>query len=148
MTRPMLDVQVEGVKETQAAIDHTARGLDPASSRMRQAIADGASQLERALVAAAAGSPTPQARLVAESITTQQAVAATVRIGGGQPVGSRGTPAGELVTGSEYGGHNFAAPRNSSGYWITPTLRREQQGGQVQKSVQDGVDQAIREAGF
>jgi hypothetical protein len=44
-----------------------------------------------------------------------------VAIGGSRGVGSRGTPAGEIVWGSEHGGEHFGAARGGS-YWIAPAV--------------------------
>ena len=150
MTRGGLGVNVEvtGAKETAAGVEKVRRGLDPLSANMREAIRQSGDGLARALVAAANGSPTPQARLVAQTIQISQVTdTADVKLGGGQAVGSRGTPAGELVEGSEHGGHNFVAPKNAGGYWIAPTIRRYRE-GEAAKPVQAGVDRAVQGGGF
>ena len=107
-----VNVTVTGVNETAAGVEKVQKGLDPLSANMREAIREAGDGLARALVAAANASPTPQARLVAQSIQVSQVTDAEVKLGGGQAVGSRGTPAGELVEGSEHGGRNFVAPKN------------------------------------
>lgn len=142
-----VDVTVTGVKETVAGVGKVQKGLDPLSANMRQAVRESGDGLARALVAAANRSPTPQARLVAQTIQVSQAVDVDVKLGGGAAVGSRGTPAAELVEGSEHGGRNFVAPRNAGGYWIAPTIRRYRE-GEAAKPVQDGVDRAVQDGGF
>lgn len=92
-------------------------------------------------------SPTPQAKLLAESITTPRDRLIRVDIGGTKKVGrayggerrkngnrvkQNRAPAGALLWGSEYGSHQgedskgrrytnrFKAPYKKSGYWIAP----------------------------
>lgn len=94
-------------------------------------------------------SPTPQAKLVMQSITTPRDRLIRVDIGGTKRVGRKygGTPtksgkrtkqsqaaAGTLLWGSEFGSYpgvdragrrytnRFKAPANPSGYWITPAV--------------------------
>lgn len=99
-------------------------------------------KIRDALYLRAQRSPTPQAKLVAESMTTPRDRLPTVKIGGskkvGRPYKQLGTgkiikaPAGALLYGSEYGSHGgkdragrnqgdrFKAPRTKLGYWINP----------------------------
>lgn len=142
-----LHAEVTGVPETMAGVDRVAGGLDPGAANMRAAIRESGDGLARALAQAAAASPTPQAALVAQTLTVQQAVDLVVRLGGSQPVGSRGTPASELVKGSEHGGLHFAAPINAAGYWIAPTVQRYRE-TEAAKPVQAGVNRAIAAGGF
>lgn len=142
-----VDVTVTGVNETVGGVDRVAKSLDPLSANMRAAVRESGDGLARALVAAAASSPTPQAKLVAQTIHVTQTTTADVKLGGGQAVGSRGTPARELVEGSEHGGHNFSAPVNAAGYWIAPTIRRYQD-GEAAKPIQAGADRAVAAGGF
>lgn len=94
-------------------------------------------------------SPTPQTKLVMESITTPRDRLVRVDIGGPKIVGRKyggvpsksgkgkkvkqtGAPAGALLWGSEYGSHSgvdragrkytnrFSAPQNRGGYWLNP----------------------------
>ena len=94
-------------------------------------------------------SPTPQAKLVMDSITTPRDRLIRVDIGGTKQVGRKyggktgkggkrtnqsQAAAGTLLWGSEYGSHpgidragrrytnRFKAPANPSGYWITPAV--------------------------
>ena len=93
--------------------------------------------------------PSPQTKLVAESITPKRDRLIRVDVGGTKKVGrkyggeSRGkgkkvkqssAPAGALLWGTEYGSgrgtdaagrsytDRFKAPRNKSGYWIAPAV--------------------------
>jgi hypothetical protein len=143
-----VDVEVTGVQETISGLGKTQAALDPLSANMRAAVRESGDGLARALVSAAMRSPTPQARLVAQTIAVRQTTTADVQLGGGAAVGSRGTPARELVEGSEHGGHNFVAPRNAAGYWIKPTIERYQQSGEAAKPVQAGADRAVQAGGF
>jgi len=142
-----LHAEVTGVAETRAGISRVGAGLEPSGPNMRASIRESGDGLARALAAAAAASPTPQAALVAQTITVSQAVDLAVKLGGGQPVGSRGTPASQLVAGSEHGGLHFAAPINAGGYWIAPTVRRYA-AGPAAVPVQAGVNRAIAAGGF
>jgi len=96
-------------------------------------------------------SPTPQTKLVLESIVTPRDRLIRVDIGGpkkvgrayggrpsksgkGKRVGRTQAPAGALLWGSEYGSHmgvdragrkytnRFGAPSNRSGYWLNPAV--------------------------
>ena len=146
MKRANINVEVVGVKETQAGIDRVAGGIHPDSGAMRAATANASRALADTLTAAAHGSPTPQAGLVAGTI---RPAADGVAIGGDTRVGHRGTPARELVQGAEHGGAvHFGAPYNSAGYWIAPTVAKERSGGKTKDAIQGGVNAAISEGGF
>ena len=123
---------------------------------------------------AAAFSPTPQARLVAQSITTPKDRLPVVVIGGKKLVGrqykSRTTktntgrakklraPAGALLYGSEFGsrggkdrrgrnmGNRFVAGRNTEGYWINPTTERE--ANTIFEAWVEIVDDVLRREGI
>lgn len=144
MGKANVTVEVEGVKETQAAISQVAGGITPDGAPMRAAQFAASGELASALDKAAHSAPPPQAALVAATI---QRLPDGVTMGGDTRVGHRNTPARELVAGSEHGGHNFAAPHSSAGYWIAPTIARERE-GKTKDAIQGGVDAAISEAGF
>jgi len=124
-------------KETQARVRDLAQ---PLSAR-----------LAGQLMQAADASPTPQAKLVALSISTPRDRLIRVDVGGSKKVGRKyggvasksgkgkkvkmdAAPAGALLWGSEHGsepgldsiGRNytnrFKVGRNARGYWITPTV--------------------------
>ena len=122
------------------------RLADPGNTRMATASARAANELSAALRASAAVSPTPQARIVAESLVVTPGREAAVSIGGGRRVGSRGTPAGEIVYGSESGGANFGAPRGGS-YWIAPAVTRYSAGGGEQ-AYTDAINGILRDVGL
>jgi hypothetical protein len=96
-------------------------------------------------------SPTPQTKLVAQTITPKRDRLIRVDIGGSKKVGRKyggeqsksgkgakvrqqAAPAGALLWGSEFGSHKgvdslgrpytnrFKAPANKRGYWITPAV--------------------------
>ena len=96
-------------------------------------------------------SPTPQTKLVAQTITPKRDRLIRVDIGGSKKVGRKyggeqsksgkgakvrqnAAPAGALLWGSEYGSHagidqmgrkytnRFKAPSNKRGYWINPAV--------------------------
>lgn len=99
----------------------------------------------------AESSPTPQTKLVAQTITPKRDRLIRVDIGGSKKVGRKyggeqsksgkgarvrqqSAPAGALLWGSEYGSHagidqmgrkytnRFKAPSNKRGYWINPAV--------------------------
>lgn len=143
--RANITVEVEGLKETEAALDHVAGGIHPDSAGMRAATANASRTLGDSLTAAAHSAPTPQAGIVAATIRPG---ADGVTLGGSAPVGHRGTPARELVYGSEHGGAvHFGAPYNAAGYWIAPTIAKERT-GKTKDAIQSGVNTAIGGAGF
>jgi len=94
---------------------------------LRAAAGECAQGLVPALHAHAANSPTPQARIVAESAKVKSDRLPVVTVGGSRRVGHRGTQAGVLVWGSERGGHNFVAGAGGE-YWITPAVQDFQDG--------------------
>jgi hypothetical protein len=144
MSGANVSVEIYGVKETQSAMAKVGVGITPQGAPMRSATIAAVDVLARALGEAAHGSPTPQAALVAATISKGPDV---VMMGGGTPVGHRHTPARELVAGSEHGGRHFQAPHSAGGYWISPTVEKEKQGA-TREAIQAGVDAAITEAGF
>jgi hypothetical protein len=97
-----------------------------ASAELRDAAGKTAERGVAALQAGARG--TPQASIVASSAKVKRDRVPAIQLGGSRRVGRRGTAAGDILWGSEHGGRNFAAPANSSGYWIDPTMRRFQDG--------------------
>lgn len=100
-----------------------------ANGRLREAAGLAARELVSELQSGAGG--TPQAGIVASSARVKSDRVPAVSIGGSRRVGSRGTPAGEILWGSERGGRNFAAPHNGAGYWIDPAVKRFRASGAV-----------------
>lgn len=140
-------VDTSDIKPLQAGLDKAAAALDSAANtRLRNAAGQAAAQLLAALRQAAASSPTPQARIVADSMRIRQGVTVELEIGGGTAVGSRGTPAGAILWGSERGGQNFAAPGGGS-YWIGPASEHYANGGAERVYLQ-AVDQILKDAGL
>jgi hypothetical protein len=135
---------VTGVKETETGLGKVAVGISPHGTPMRSATLAASGELARALASAANGAPTPQAALLAGTVHQS---GDGVKLGGSARVGHRGTPARELVAGSEHGGKNFAAAHNAAGYWIAPTVEREKE-GRTKAAIQAGVDAAIVSGGF
>jgi len=119
---------------------------DEANVRLRNAAGTAAGQLVSELQRSANASPTPQARIVAQAIRVKRDRLVAVEIGGRQGVGSRATPAGELVWGSEHGGPNFVAGAGGS-YWIQPAVERYVAGG-AQGAYLAAVNQILRDAGI
>jgi len=123
------------------------KGLrDESNVRLRNAAGVAAGGLAGELRQSAAGSSTPQARIVADSIRIKRDRLVSVQIGGATRVGSRSTPAGAIVWGSEHGGQNFAAPAGGS-YWIAPAVDRYAAGG-AQSAYLAAVNQILRDAGI
>jgi hypothetical protein len=138
-------VDVSGLAPLEAGLKRAEKGLDAETgTRLQTARRSAGSELQAELKRSAAGSPTPQARIVAESITVSPD--GSLAIGGGQSVGSRGTPAGVLVYGSERGGVNFSAPRGGS-YWIAPAVDRYSAGG-AERVYTDAVNGILHDAGL
>jgi hypothetical protein len=124
-------VRTDGIEETLDALKGLDRDLRAeANGEIREAAREAAGGLVLALQAAAASSPTPQARLVAQAAKVKSDRFPTVVLGGSKKVGHRGTPAGRLAWGSEQGGEHFAAPAGGA-YWIAPTVRRFETAGAV-----------------
>lgn len=117
-----VNVEAEGVAETIRAMRGIEKDLQKeANAELRAGAKKAAGELVVRLVAAAGSSPTPQARLLAETVKVKSDRFPTVSIGGTKKVGRHGTPAGRLRWGSEHGGQNFAAPAGGQ-YWIAPTV--------------------------
>lgn len=146
----------------QAGVTCDTRGLEPVSKglgeagralaedgsgvRLRNAAGTAGAQLLGELRASAATSPTPQARLVAEAMRVEKGAEVSVVVGGSRPVGSRGTPAGVLVWGSEHGGENFGASAGGS-YWIQPAVDRYADSG-ADQVYSEACDNILRDAGL
>ena len=130
----------------------TLNALDKESQNSVRDAAQGLSKrLAGQLMMFGGSSPTPQTKLVLESILTPRDRLIRVDIGGpkkvGRPYGGQASKsgkgkkvkqsaasAGELLWGSEYGSHpgtdqsgrkytnRFVAPRNKDGYWINKAV--------------------------
>ena len=118
---------------------------DESNVRLRNAAGVAASQLAAMLRQSASSSPTPQARIVADSITIRRDRIVAVSIGGSKRVGSRGTAAGAIFWGSEHGGHNFNAAIGGS-YWVQPAVKRYA-GSSAQGVYLAAVNGILRDAG-
>ena len=120
-------VTVEGVKETQKALDGVGDDLKPGGAVTELAGNAIAELLVPALVAAAAASGVPVAPRVARSVRVERGARPAVSIGGSTPAGRDGSPAYKLVWGSERGPasdpNHFAVPPGP-GYWIKPAVER------------------------
>lgn len=119
-------------------------------NKVRDAALPLSKRLAGQLLMSSHGSPTPQTKLVAKTITPKRDRLVRVDIGGTKRVGRKyggetsksgkgkvrmvSAPAGSLLWGSEYGSHpgvdrigrkytnRFGAPRNKFGYWINPAV--------------------------
>ena len=124
MTATAKGVELEGMAETLRALQGLSKELRPeANGELRDAAGETAGKLRDDLARAAAGSPTPQARLVARTLRVVRDRIPAVSIGGGDRVGRYGASADALLWGSEHGGHNFVAGGGGE-YWIGPTVER------------------------
>lgn len=119
---------------------------DESNVRLRNAAGQAAQALASELRQSASSSPTPQARIVADSIRVRRDRLVSVAIGGSKRVGSRGTPAGAILWGSEHGGVNFQAPHGGS-YWMQPAVQRYAAGG-AQGVYLAAVNEILRDAGL
>jgi hypothetical protein len=130
-----LSLEVDGLMETLKAF----RGLEAdlraeANGELRDAADQCARGLTVELVSAAGSSGVPVAPRVARSIRVKRDRIPVVSIGGATRVGARGGTAGALVWGSEQGpkgGVNHFAVPPSSGYWISPAVKRFGEGRAV-----------------
>jgi hypothetical protein len=130
----------------------TLNKLDKESqSRVRDAAQPLSKRLAGQLMMFGGSSPTPQTKLVLQSILTPRDRLIRVDIGGpkkvgrpyggtasksgkGKKVGRNAAPAGALLWGSEYGSHSgvdkagrrysnrFGAPQNREGYWLNKSV--------------------------
>lgn len=126
------------------------RSLDKeTSAKLRDAALPLSKRFAGQLYQFAMAAPTPQAKLVAQSITEKRDRLPRVDIGGAKKVGrpyggelrkngkrvkQTAAPAGALLWGSEHGSHGgvdsigrkytnrFGASYSKSGYWITPAV--------------------------
>lgn len=142
-------LEVTGARETLRAFDRLGRD---ASKDLRDASARIGREVKAELLTAAAMAPSPQAALVAKSITVRRDRIVRVDIGGPKKVGrayrsaikrlksGRGkqvrASAGALLWGSETGSRSgadragraytdrFKAPRDHGGHWIGPTVEK------------------------
>jgi len=126
-------VDMQGMNETQRAIDEMTKTLQHPSAGALRATSEGLTgELVGELVAAAGSSGVPVAPRVARSIKPgSRGSWPGVSIGGGMPVGRNGAIAAKLLWGSEHGGQsdpNHFAVGPSSGYWIAPTVKRFKDG--------------------
>jgi len=146
-------VDMQGMKETQRALDVLERALHHPSGGELRATADGLrGELVGALVAAAGGSGVPVASRVAQSIRpSSQGSWPAVSIGGGVPVGRYGAIAAKLLWGSERGPagepNRFAVSPNGAGYWIAPTVKAFKDGPGM-RAFTKAVDALAAKAGF
>jgi hypothetical protein len=118
---------------------------DQSNVRLRNAAGSAATALSSQLRQSAGSSPTPQARIVAETIKVRRDRLVSVVIGGTARVGSRGTPAGAILWGSEHGGVNFTQPHGGD-YWIQPAVAAYAAGG-AQGVYLAAVNEILRDAG-
>ena len=120
-------VSVEGVRETQKALDGLGDDLKPGGAVTEAAGNALAELLAPALVASAQASGVPVAPRVARSVRVERGSRPGVSIGGSVAVGAGGAPAYKLVWGSERGPAsepNHFAVSPGPGYWIKPAVDR------------------------
>lgn len=127
--KPILAVEVDGLKETLGAVRELEADLRKTTNReFRQAAGECARGLVAQLVRAAQTSGVPVAPRVASSIKVKSDRLPVVSIGGTKKVGRYGAPAARLMWGSERGPvsetNHFGVAHNEAGYWITPTVER------------------------
>jgi hypothetical protein len=118
---------------------------DQSNVRLRNAAGLAATALSAQLRQSAGSSATPQARIVAETIKVRRDRLVSVVIGGAQRVGSRQTPAGAILWGSEHGGVHFQQPHGGA-YWIEPAVKAYAAGG-AQSVYLAAVNEILRDAG-
>jgi len=125
------DVELEGMQETIGAVRSLERDLRRETNReLRSAAGECARSLVERLHVAAAASGVPVAQRVARSLKVKSDRLPVVSIGGTRRVGRSGAIAAKLLWGSEHGPadgadrNRFGVGRDTSGYWIAPTVER------------------------
>ena len=109
----------EGVEDLQRLLKGTPKEIN---KQLRvEAKRDAKTIMLPALHTAANSSATPQARAAMKSARPKSDRFAALTIGGGKKVTSRGTPAKDILFGSEYGGPTFTAARGGN-YWLEPAI--------------------------
>lgn len=147
MAGPAIAVDTSQLARAEKALASAETALaDEGNTRLLAAARVAATELLGELRASAAASPTPQARIVADAMSIAGGREVAITIGGAKSVGSRGTAAGALVTGSEMGGRNFDAPSGGA-YWIAPAVDRYSQGGAA-RAYSDAINAIIHDAGL
>lgn len=131
MTKPILTVQMIGMRETIGATRELELELRRVTNReLRAAAGECARRLLSKLRSAAEASSSPVARRVAQSMRVKSDRLPVVSIGGTKRVGRHGAIAAKLLWGSEHGPaagggvNHFAVARSTAGYWIAPTVDR------------------------
>lgn len=138
---------IETSLDSRAAFDALKKLPKEVQDEIRDSNYREAQILTGALKRAAVASPTPQAKLLVSAIKPKRDRVVKVEIGGSKQVGEkyrsrktgkrRGTSAGALVFGSEFGstgkpvdeagremGLRFVANHNENGYWISPVFNK------------------------
>ena len=142
-----MTIDTSDLKPLAGALEHVEADLAKRTSgRLREAALSCSTALLAELRSAAGQAPTPQAKLVAQAMRARQGERVGIEIGGSLAVGSRGTPAGVLVWGSEHGGSNFDAARGGS-YWIAPTVSRFK-AGPAERTYQAAVESILKDNGL
>jgi len=117
-------VEVEGLKETLRAFNKFGK---EANSELRAAARDIATATAREAAGKAKGQG-KMASAVAESIVAKSDRVPRIDSGGRKKVTSRGTAAGALFFGTEFGGSQpqFRPHLGQQGYFLWPTIRQRQ----------------------
>jgi hypothetical protein len=145
---PRFTVDTRDLARLSKRVDALQKTLaDERNADMKTANGQTAIELVKQLRSAASSSPTPQARLVAETVAPART---GVRVGGRKRVGSRRTPAGALLWGSEHGsatGRFVAGPGGN--YWIQPAVTRTAELAAARGGAYENACNALlRKAGF
>lgn len=149
-------MQIDGVQETLKAF----RALPKeANAELRRASLE-ISRLLAQRIAAAGRREGGQAALLAGTAKAKYDRAPAVKVGGAKAVGRHGTPAWQLLIGSEFGHggqggkgegsrdfapHGFERRQSPEGIWIFPTVRRNE--SDIAVRWQQAADLIVRKFG-
>lgn len=120
-------VRIDGVNQTLAAFRQLPKDANDA---LREAAQDLARRLALSAQRAASADNSPQSDLIAPTVKAGRDRLPLVQAGGSKRVGRHRAPAWKLLFGSEFGSNRykqFGHPHaGKKGYWLFPTVEREQ----------------------
>lgn len=118
-------VRIDGVRPALRALSKIGRDANDKIREASTEIAEG----EATRIRVAGFGEGRQAAIVAGTVRVRRDRVPAVEAGGGRRIGRRRKPAGKLVFGSEFGAatlKQYRPHRGAQGYWIFPTVERDQ----------------------
>jgi len=138
----VVGLEIDGLRETLAAFRRLPKD---ASAELRDAAQKIAEVIATAAKGAAVVDVSPQARLMAPTITTRRDRVPVVQAGGSRKVGRAGAPAYKLLFGSEFGSNRyrqFHRPHQGrKGAWFFATVEKNQ--GKIEREWLAAADEII-----